>query len=319
MARNVEYLNKIKKTVDDYGYLGASEKLGIKSETVRRNIRRWRRMNGESEPAIEDNIFRQLKEKFSDAELRRMANGSMIRPEVDTVKHDFDGDEICIGLVSDTHLGSKYTDPDMLFQAFDVFTDEGVDMIAHCGDVHEGLSHRPGHMYECTHLGYSEQLEHSREVFGQWIDTDIYMIDGNHDRWYIKSNGALIVEELCKGQDNLNFIGHDEGDILINGITIKLWHGEDGSSYAYSYRVQKLVEAFTGGEKPNVLLCGHTHKAFEMFCRHVHCVSAGAIQRQSKWMRSKKHESHTGFYVVRIGINETGVSWFEPRFYPFYR
>jgi len=314
-----KHLNNVKKLVDDYGYLGAAKRLKIKKETVRRHMREHRRRNGSSEEKINENLFRQLSERYSEPELRRMANGSLIVPQHDSIEHSFEGNEICFGSLSDTHLGSIYTDPDMLYYAFDEFANHGVDFITHSGDVHEGLSHRPGHMYECTHLGYSAQLDHSRAIFSQWTDSDIYMVDGNHDRWYIKSNGALIVDELCRGQKNLHFIGHDEGNININGIIIKLWHGEDGSSYAFSYRIQKIVESLTGGEKPNLLICGHTHKSLYMFDRHIHCISAGAIQKQSKWMRSKRAASHTGFYITRMGISDTGVSWIEPRFFPFYR
>lgn len=312
-------LNKAKELSEEYGYGIAAKKMGVSKETVKRYVREWRKRHDKSEEMFEDNLMRQVREQFSDSELRRLVNGSFVAPDHTTVSHDFDGDEVCFGLISDTHLGSIYTDPDNIYRAFDVFEQRGVDFIAHCGDVHEGLSHRPGHMYECSHIGYSAQLEHSREVFSQWTDTPIYMVDGNHDRWYIKSNGAIIVEELCRGQENLKFLGHDEGNINIAGVTIRLWHGEDGSSYAYSYRIQKIVESFTGGEKPNILLCGHTHKALPgMYDRHVFCTSAGAIQRQSRWMRSKRQASHTGFHVIRFGVNDLGVSWYEPRLYPFY-
>lgn len=311
---------EVKKAADELGYDAAAAKLGLTKETVRRYCRKFKQANGESELSKPDEkLIRQLKERFSDSELKRMASGQPIQPDFETIQHDFEGDTVTFGAITDTHLGSVYTDPDMLYQAFDVFANADVDFIAHAGDVHEGLSHRPGHMYECSHLGYSAQLDHSREVFAEWDHTPIYMIDGNHDRWYIKSNGALIVDELCRGQDNLHFLGHDEGDIDINGIIIKLWHGEDGSSYAFSYRIQKIVESFSGGQKPNVFLCGHTHKALSVFDRNIHCVSIGAIQKQSKWMRSKRAASHTGFYVIKMGINETGVTWFEPRFFPFYR
>jgi predicted phosphodiesterase len=316
MTRDAE----IYKTAKELGYDGAAESLGITKESVRRCCRKYKASINTSDVSRPDEkLLRQLQDRFSDSELRRMATGQHIEPMHDTIKHNFDGDAITFGALTDTHLGSIYTDPNMIYQAFEVFANEGVDFITHCGDVHEGLSHRAGHMFECSHLGYSAQLDHSREVFGEWTDTPVYMVDGNHDRWYIKSNGALIVDELCRGQKNLHFLGHDEGDIDINGIVIKLWHGEDGSSYAFSYRIQKIVESFSGGQKPNVFLCGHTHKALSVFDRNIHCVSVGAIQKQSKWMRAKRAASHTGFYVIKMGVGETGVTWFEPRFYPFYR
>ena len=222
--------------------------------------------------------------------------------------------------MSDTHIGSIYTDVSYIYSAFDKFAERGVDMVCHCGDVFEGMSNRPGHVYELSDIGYSEQLEKGREIFSHWTDTPIYMIDGNHDRWYIKSSGAVIVDALCDGQNNLKYIGHDEGDIKLKGspATIRLWHGEDGSSYAFSYRIQKIVESFSGGDKPSVLVCGHVHKAYYCFDRNVHCLSAASIQKQSKWMRGKRLAAHTGFWVVELIINKSGVGSMTSTFYPFY-
>jgi len=319
---------RAKQAVKAYKKMGsyklAAKDIGVSVETVRRYCREYKQQTAKKrgqtrENVINDNLTRQMRERFSDDEIRKILKSGIEKPKTRTAVHDFAGQQFTFGLMTDTHFGSKYTDVDMINEAFDVFADNDCQFILHTGDVHEGLSHRAGHCFECTHLGYSAQLEHSREVFGQWTDTPIYMIDGNHDRWYIKSNGALIVEELCKGQDNLHFLGHDEGDVDIAGVKIKLFHGEDGSSYAFSYRLQKMVEAFTGGEKPHVLVTGHTHKALYMFDRHIHCISAGSMQKQSKWMRSKRHASHTGFYVVNMAVNDSGVAWFEPRFYPFYQ
>jgi len=306
-------------TAQDLGVDGAAIKLNIARETVRRYCRKYKQDNNISKSKISENLLRQISEQFSEDELRRLISNSAVDETRKSIRHTFDGEEITFGFITDTHLGSVYTDTEMLFAAFDEFANQNVDFIAHAGDVHEGLSNRPGHYYECTHIGYSQQLEHSREIFGQWTDSPIYMIDGNHDRWYIKTNGALICNELAKSQDNIHFMGHDEGDIDINGVTIKLFHGEDAGSYAFSYRIQKLVEAFTGGEKPEILLCGHAHKAIYVFDRNIHCISGGALQKQSKWMRSKRLASHVGFWIVKMTIGNGSVLSFSPQFYPFYK
>ena len=99
---------------------------------------------------------------------------------------------------------------------------------------------------------------------------------------------------------------------------LKLFHGEDGSSYATSYRVQKVIEAYTGGEKPNMLILGHVHKQIYMFERNIHCISAGALSRQSSWMRSKRLVNHSGFHVVEITVNKTGISRCKVEWFPFY-
>jgi len=156
-------------------------------------------------------------------------------------------------------------------------------------------------------------------IFSQWTDSPIYAIDGNHDRWFIKSNGAMIVKDIATALPNFNFLGHDEGDISLKGMaTLKLWHGEDGNSYALSYRVQKIIESFTGGEKPSLMLCGHTHKYVKLFERNVHAISVGCIEAQTSWMRGKKIAAHVGFSIFDVWVNKSGISKIRETWYPFY-
>jgi predicted phosphodiesterase len=305
------------------GVADAAAAFGLKESYIRRAVRYYKESERLPEPIdeeIKDAVLAKIKGNFSDKELKKLAEGKLADTQHYTPVHNFCGDTVTIGYCTDTHLGSLYTHPEMLSEFFEECDLADVDLICHSGDVHEGLSNRAGHVYECTHVGYNAQLDLSREVFSEWKHTPIYMIAGNHDEWFKKNSGAEIVKELCAGQDNLMYLGHDEGDIKLNGaVTLKLWHGGDGSSYAFSYRVQKVVESFSGGEKPNIMFCGHTHKAISMFCRNIHCVSGGSIQKQSKWMRGKRLSAHVGFHIVKVGINDTGVAWIEPRWYPFYQ
>ena len=182
------------------------------------------------------------------------------------------------------------------------------------------MSHTPGHIYELDHLGYDAQKDEAIRLFGQWTETPIYAIDGNHDRWFIKSNGAIIAKDIAAALPNFKFIGHDEGDISLDGrAVLKLWHGEDASSYAFSYRLQKLVESFSGGEKPNILVAGHTHKTGNFFERNIHVVGAGCIESQTKWMRGKRLAAHVAFLVCDAWVSpEGGIAKFSHTLYPFY-
>ena len=138
--------------------------------------------------------------------------------------------------------------------------------------------------------------------------------------WFQKSNGAIIVEDIANNIKKAEFLGHSEGDISLKGKAVmKLWHGLDSSSYAVSYRVQKVIEAFTGGEKPHILLLGHVHKMGYFFDRHVHAVSGGALCLQSSWMRGKRLANHTGFWIIDAYVNKNGgISKFTSTFYPYY-
>lgn len=264
-------------------------------------------------------ILSKIGQMFTPQELQAIANGGRLMPGYAKVPIiNFNGGRIRIGGITDTHIGSKYFNKERLFQAFDEFRKENVDIVAHVGDVTEGMSGRPGHVYELDQIGYDRQRQEAIEVLSNWKGK-MYLIDGNHDRWFIKSNGALIVKDIAAALPNAEFLGHDEGDISLGGkATLKLWHGEDGSSYAVSYRLQKVIESLSGGEKPSVMFFGHTHKSTYLFERNVHCYSMGSIQSQSAWMRGKRIAAHTGFWIVDIWVNKSGVSKTSGTFYPFY-
>jgi predicted phosphodiesterase len=181
------------------------------------------------------------------------------------------------------------------------------------------MSNRPGHVYELSEIGFERQKKKCVELFSQWTDTDVYAISGNHDQWYIKSNGANLVGDMEKEIPNFHFLGHDEADISLNGnAVLKLWHGGDGSSYALSYRLQKILESLSGGEKPNILIAGHVHKYVSIFERNVYCISAGTLERQTAWMRGKRISAHVGFVIADYWVDEHGVSKMGHVWHPYY-
>jgi predicted MPP superfamily phosphohydrolase len=57
-----------------------------------------------------------------------------------------------------------------------------------------------------TDIYILQQKKYAVELFGQWTDTDIYAISGNHDRWYIKSNGANIVGDIDRELKNFEVV-----------------------------------------------------------------------------------------------------------------
>jgi predicted phosphodiesterase len=271
--------------------------------------------------AFTEKLVDKIKNQYSLEELKIIAAGSRLTQHSVTPNIDLHGKHFRIGIMGDTHLGSSYSDDNDILFAFKHFKDSGVDFICHTGDVTEGMSNRPGHIYELDYLGYDKQKNHAIDVLKQ-APAHIYMIDGNHDRWFIKNSGALIVKDICEqlGPEKVTFMGHDEGDIMINNnIKLRLWHGEDASSYALSYRIQKVVESLSGGDKPNILLLGHVHKFAYIFERNIQCVSTGCLQKQTPWMRGKRIAAHVGFGIIDVWVNEKGVSRFAVEWVPLYK
>ncbi len=318
MAITTERLQKIMSVYIAEGKEATLKQFELTDETFNRHLRDAKQRGITT--TDRGKLISEIIKNYSEKEIEAIAKGGRIVPGYGKAPIvSFEGQRIRIGAITDTHLGSLKMPKERIYQAFDEFRKEKVDMITHCGDVTEGMSNRPGHIYELSHLGHENQKNFALEVFGQWTDTDIFAISGNHDRWFLKSNGANIVKDIADQLPNFKFLGHDEGDISLKGkATLKLWHGEDGNSYALSYRLQKILESLTGGEKPSAMLCGHTHKFVDIFERHVHCTSVGCMESQTPWMRGKRIAAHVGFAIIDYWVNDSGICKKTITWYPFY-
>lgn len=316
MPISEERAKNIMGLVEEFGVDAAADELDLTRESVRRYVRQHRGSGGTVE--TDDSLLRKIASRYSTDELKRIANGSGLNTSRTSPKRlSFDGETVKVGFCTDTHIGDE-SFCDYLWESFIRECEaEQVDMIMHAGDLLEGMSNRPDQIYHLTDIGFSKQMDHATDLL-EMTSIPIKIIDGNHDRWGVKSGGILAVRDIANRLDHVDFLGHDTGDVIINGTIWRLWHGEDGSSYATSYRVQKLIEAFTGGDKPHVLLCGHTHKQGYFFERNIHAVSGGALSYQSHWMKSKRLACHTGFWIIEATIRDAQVVKMRPTWYPVY-
>jgi len=291
----------------------ACEAYSIPMETFNRYKREYKKYFGENAE-----LFLDLRNRFSKEELQALAKKKSILPEENVSTIDFSGTDIVFGVMGDTHIGSQYTDENFIASAIEEFKKQKCEFVVHAGDVTEGMSGRDGHVFELTHIGYKEQKKAAIELLSRW-EKKWFMIAGNHDLWYMKKGdiGADIVEDICSHLKDAVYLGPHEGDIVLNGATIRLWHGEDGSSFAHSYRIQHLLGSFSASEVPDVLLTGHCHKHGYFYERECHALSMGAMQKQSGFMRYKRLPSHTGFCIVRMTVQDGKVVSFAPTFYPY--
>ena len=308
------------KDVIDYWYSHDDDDTCKTFNLTQETLARYKRKHAKSDNTLEKRkVLRQISEQYDEKELKAIARGARITPgyiKVPVV--DFTGERVRFAHITDTHMGSIYFKEEYFDKALDECRKEGVEFICHSGDVTDGMKMgRMRQLFELTHVGYKAQKNYAIEQLKKW-EKPWYLVSGNHDEWYLDM-GAAIVEDIAQAVPNATYIGENEGDIsLAGGAVVKLWHGADGSSYATSYRIQKIVEAFTGGEKPNVLLAGHVHKTGYFFERHIHCISGGAICTQSRWMRSKRMANHTGFWIIDAWIGKKSINKLTTTWYPFY-
>jgi predicted phosphodiesterase len=259
--------------------------------------------------------------KITEEELKKVIKGiSEKAPKSPTFK-DYFKRRTKIGVFSDCHIGHTEFDEPFFNHMVEIFKKEKVKRVYQVGDILEGMSGRDGQIYELSEIGFENQINKAVKMFKR-IPMQIHGIDGNHDEWYkIKNNGGVIVgKELESRLSNYHNLGCMEASVEIAPeIKMNLYHGRDGTAYAVSYKMQKLMESFSGGEKPNILLSGHYHKALYMFNRNIHGLEAGTICGQTSWMRGKKIPAHKGFWVIDIEMGKGGIGKFAPEFYAGYK
>ena len=277
-------------------------------------------MDGNKEVNKKGSLINQLRERYTDKELALLIKGEGLHDrQLDYPTVHLHGKHHKIGVMADGHLGSKYAPIEWHLDAFKTFEEEGCDCILHGGDMVDGLTPRriSTQIYELTHIGYKSQRDLAIDVFSK-SKLPIFAINGNHDNYFKEFAGANIVEDICDAIPNMTYLGDNQADINIDGIIIRLFHGGDGNSYALSYRLQKIIESFTGGKKPNILLAAHVHKFCYIFDRHVHAISIPTLQMQTGFMQGKKLAAHTGFLIMEFDTFEGSVCNFQVKLYPFY-
>lgn len=255
----------------------------------------------EAESLSEDSVWVKLKERYSEKELKLLLRGEGLVSHNEEIQiPKFEGKHYKFLVMSDTHLGSKYSLGEWLPSIFQEAKESGCQFILHCGDLVDGLcpSRAKTHIYELDKIGYKAQKDYAISLFRE-CELPIYIISGNHDAWYTDM-GANIVEDICNAIPNMMYLGHDQADILLGHAKVRLFHGGDANSYAHSYRLQKIVESYMGGDKPNLLFAGHVHKMCYIFERNIHALDVPCLQRQSAWMKSKKIAAHMGYLIVEF-------------------
>lgn len=272
----------------------------------------------ENTDTVKDPLIRKIMDRYSREELQAIADGELKDRNLRYNKPVLHGSHFRIGVISDTHIGSVYSPEDWLLAAFKEMEDLGCDCVLHAGDLVEGMKRNrmDTQIYELSALGYQAQRDKAVELFSQ-CKLPMYVISGNHD-YFFRDNGSDIVEDICSRVPNMTYLGHDQADLDCDGATIRLFHGGDGSSYAHSYRLQKLIESFSGGKKPNILFAGHVHKFVHIFDRNVQAVSVPTLQMQTGFMKARKLPAHAGFLICEFEVADAQVCNFALRYYPFY-
>lgn len=113
------------------------------------------------------NENKQLKKQLY---LLRMAHKNIV--------HNYSGESIKLGIVSDTHMSSLYERNDFLHLAYTIFEQEGISAVYHSGDILAGENMYRGQVYELYKHGAKAQINWCIQKYPK-SNLKTYFITGN--------------------------------------------------------------------------------------------------------------------------------------------
>ncbi len=216
------------------------------------------------------------------------------------------------GFVTDNHLGSKYARRDVLNDLYDRFAARGITNVYNAGNWIDGESRFNRFDLLPEAHGFDAQVRYLVENYPQRPGITTYVVAGDdHEGWYVQREGIDIgrYAERCMreaGREDWDYLGYMEADLrLVNGESgaysiMRVLHPGGGSAYAISYKPQKILESYEGGDKPAVVLMGHYHKQEILNYRNVWIIQGGCTQDQTPFLRKLTIEAHIGGQIVTL-------------------
>lgn len=267
-------------------------------------------------------LYRQTKKKKEEKPGKPQKRVVIQNPEPVHYVSRWDGaTTLRFAIVSDTHFGSLYTQITHLHDFYDLCEREGITDVYHTGDITDGLKMRPGHEYELYEISADGQCADVIKNYPKRNGITTHFITGNHDASLYKHVGFDIGAAIAKERPDMKYLGRDCAIVnLTPNCTLELRHPWDGSPYAISYRLQKMIEAMEADSKPNILAVGNYHKEITMFYRNIHAMLTACFQSQTGFMRNKSLAAMMGGFIVTIRVAKDGtILSFTPEYIPYYK
>jgi predicted phosphodiesterase len=219
-----------------------------------------------------------------------------------------EGDEITVGVVSDTHLASRECAYEHLELAYDVFAERGIKEVWHAGDLVAGVGIYPTQVQDLTHHTFESQVENAVLRYPGREGITTRLISGNHDiEGSFGRLGANPVVAVCNRRDDMEFLGDYTAVIeLPNGARAQLVHGRGGGSYAASYKPQKWVEGLPAGRKPAIVVFGHWHIRGTFAHRGVELMLGGCFEWQTNLLVRLGLQPAVGFHILTLRLGADG-------------
>lgn len=217
------------------------------------------------------------------------------------------GDTITIGIVSDTHMGSKHFAKGALETFYDYAIDQGVTTFYHVGDLTDGwYTNRPTSIFDQYAVGFQQQLDDVVENYPYRKDVVTYFLGGNHDFTHTRNGGAVLGEVVSHYRDDMIYLGHNFAKVyLAANTTLSMIHPVDGSAQSLSLKLQQIIDR-NEKRKGDILVVGHYHKTCQIYYKHTYGFLVPSFEYQTGFMEDNNLTSDVGGLILTIKVDKDG-------------
>lgn len=226
------------------------------------------------------------------------------------------GSRVRLGVLADTHFGSKFQQPTYLQQHVKYMKRRGVEGILYAGDVTDGaVSMHPGFVYETWAQGADAQEAAALDYIPE-VGLPYWVIGGNHDASHYKAAGHDVVAAICKEREDMKYLSPEQdtanrrgsiGYVRFGNVLIQVCHPHLPGTRQRSYRLETWIENIAP-PRPNVVVMGNFHKYVQIDYRNVFGLLVPSFQDQTAWMASKALESMVGSCILEFGYATKGLA-----------
>ncbi|MDP3710648.1 MAG: hypothetical protein Q8R29_02910 [bacterium] len=218
------------------------------------------------------------------------------------------------GFTSDCHFGSFDQLYSCVTKLYEVFDEEEVGVVFHCGDWTAGDFDHPAN----RHKVFIPSTEGQMRFLTDWYPKSkrgiiTEGIGGDHDSQHGGRKGLDVLRAMfAPNRPDIKYLGSLIGKTKLGDMNVVLLHPDGGAGYGLSYKSQNIAESetrlsITRGESLHILALGHLH----IFNVHVHgeviVISVPCLQAQTQdYMRRKGLDPWVGGLVCEFVTDSDG-------------
>jgi len=248
-------------------------------------------------------------------------DGTWIRSKANEGRINFDaskmfkGGLLHFGIVSDTHLGSKFERLDALEVMYDRFQQAGVHTVFHVGDLTDGSHVYRGQEFEQNVLGQQAQIDYAIKKYPKRNGIQTIAISGNHDLKMYESSGADPLVPISRARKDITYIGQYSARVrMADKVVMDMLHPMGNQAYALSYKGQRMINAMNPEDLPNIFATGHYHCSFNMNYRGVDFIQVPCFKDPSLQFEKRLGlNSNIGGWIIEGKSNGENIREFNPR------